>query len=143
MSRKKHSRRGTTAVEMALVIPIIFGLLFAAIDFSRAQNVRNTAALAAYEGAREGILPGRTASGIQQVVQANIDTLGIVDAVITVTPTTITPRTSEITVVVTTPMDSNLYAYSKFFAGKTITTTCTLARESELTKQSQDATLTQ
>ncbi|TWU50508.1 TadE-like protein [Rubripirellula tenax] len=130
-------------MEMALVIPIIFGLLFAAIDFSRAQNVRNTAALAAYEGAREGILPGRTASGIQQVVQANIDTLGIVDAVITVTPTTITPRTSEITVVVTTPMDSNLYAYSKFFAGKTITTTCTLARESELTKQSQDATLTQ
>ncbi|WP_186776548.1 TadE/TadG family type IV pilus assembly protein [Rubripirellula reticaptiva] len=136
MNRTLRQRRGTTAIELALVIPVLFGLLFAAIDFARVQNIRDTASLAAYEGARQGILPGKSAATVREVAQENIDALGVLDAVITVTPSTITDQTPEITVSIDTPLSTNLYAYCSFFKNKTIHATCSLKRESELTGMS-------
>ncbi|MGB7329308.1 MAG: TadE/TadG family type IV pilus assembly protein [Rubripirellula sp.] len=136
VKRKANRRRGTTAIETALVIPVLFALLFAAIDFARVQNIRDTASLAAYEGARQGILPGKSAATVHDVVQDNIDALGIMDAVITVTPSTITDQTPQITVSIDTPLSTNLYAFCSFFENKTVHATCSLKRESELTGMS-------
>lgn len=134
IKQRLRRRTGTTAIEMALIIPILFGLLFAAVDFARVQNVRNTAALAAYEGARQGILPGGKRSDVMRAVRRSLRAVGVEGAAITIQPNAINDDTPRITVHIATPLDQNLWAYSTFFAGKTVTAECSLFRELELAK---------
>ncbi len=133
---KKTNRRGATAVEVAFVAPVLFALLFASIDIARVQNIRNTAALAAYEGARAGMLPGKSASEVLAIVQQNIAVVGINDASITITPSVIDDTTTEVTVGINAPLATNLYAFSTFFSGKHVTASCTLQREASLQQAS-------
>ncbi len=55
--RAASNRRAVAAVEMALVLPILFLLTFGAIEFGRAVMVCNVLTSAAREGARSGVLP--------------------------------------------------------------------------------------
>ena len=121
--------RGVTAVEMAFIIPIIFLFLLAAADFARANMIRNTLENAAFAGARRGMLPGADQFEIAAESQKILDILAIKDATITVTPTTITELTTQVTVSITAPMSSNLYAGISMLRGKSITRACSLTRE--------------
>lgn len=116
-------------VEFALTIPVLFLLVFGALEFTRVNTIRNTVANAAYEGARYGMLPGASSIAVRQKTQEILDTLGIQDASITVTPSVIEDDTEEITVVVDVPMDTNTYTMPNFTKGKTITRRVTLKRE--------------
>ena len=122
-------RRGTTAVEVAIVLPILFSLLFAAIDFSRANAIRNTAENAAYEGARRAIVPGATRAAVKFAAQDILDILAIKSAKVTVSPHPIRDSTEQVTVTVSVPLGRNLYASGHLLSGSTITKTCTLTRE--------------
>jgi Flp pilus assembly protein TadG len=127
-STNRH-RRGTTAVEVAIVLPLLLLLLFAAIDYSRANSIRNTAENAAYEGARRAIVPGGTGQAAKDTANEILNILSIKNASVTVTPTTITNTTPQISVTVGVPLGVNLYAASPFLTATTITRTCTLTRE--------------
>lgn len=129
-SQKSDSaRRGTTVVEVALVLPLILMLFFAAVDFSRANSIRNTAENAAYEGARRAIVPGATKQSALDEANAILNILSINTATVTVNPETITNSTPQVTVTVSVPLGSNLYAASPFLTSTTISRTCTLTRE--------------
>ncbi|MBX3440075.1 MAG: pilus assembly protein, partial [Planctomycetaceae bacterium] len=54
-------RGGATTVELAIVLPVLFLFVFSAIEFSRLNMLRHLASVAAYEGARQGIVLGATA----------------------------------------------------------------------------------
>ncbi len=123
------ARQGTTVVEVAIVLPLILMLFFAAIDFSRANSIRNTAENAAYEGARRAIVPGATKQSALDEANVILGLLSIHSATITVSPETITNSTPQVTVTVTVPLGSNLYAASPFLTSTTISRTCTLTRE--------------
>ena len=128
--RLSSSRRtGVTTVELAITVPILFTVLFTALEFSRMNVVRHTAVNAAYEGARRGIVPGSSATDVQDVAQAVLDTVGTSGATITVTPAVITPQTTEVTVTVNIPIGQNGWIAPHFFAGQNVTTSCTLKRE--------------
>jgi Flp pilus assembly protein TadG len=67
----RHTDRGSAAVELALVLPLLLLVLFGVIDFGRMLNTQITLTEAAREGSRAAALgfdPGarvtRTANGI-------------------------------------------------------------------------------
>lgn len=126
------NRSGVTAVETAFVLPVVFILLFAAIDFARVSNIRNTAATVTYEGARCAILPGKSEQDVLEIVQKGLADLDIAGATILIEPTVITEETPQVTVTVSVPLSQNLYASSAVFDGQTIESSCSLTRESAL-----------
>lgn len=53
---RRGSRRGQSAVEMALILPVLLVVLMGIIEFSRALFTRSVLSNAAREGARYGII---------------------------------------------------------------------------------------
>lgn len=132
MQRRKVNRQGATVVEFAVTAPILFLLLFACWEVSRANMLRNLARSAAYEGARKGIVPGATVDEVRDGAQAVLSAVGIRDATITVTPGTITKTTPSVTVDIDIPINDNTYVVPFFFRDKTMESTCVMTREDSL-----------
>jgi len=125
-----NHRRGATTVEFAVVLPMLILFVFAALEFSRANMLRNTIENAAFEGARIGIVPGASATDVEAAAQNLLDMLRINDSTITVSPTPIDATTTAVTVTVSAPMSiANNYVTPKFFLGNTLTASITLPCE--------------
>ena len=122
-------RRGALTVEFALTLPLVFMLLFGAIEFLYVNMIRCSAETAAYEGARRGVVPGATAANATAAAQEILDAVGTRNEKITVTPSTITPTTPSVTVTIEVPLDSNSLISPRYMRGKTLRKTCTLQRE--------------
>ena len=127
--RRRLPPRGATTVEFALTAPILFFFIFAALEFSRAHMIYHTCENAAYEGARRGIVPGATQQNVIDTTHSILNSVSVTGLMITVTPTNITSDTTEVTVVISVPIDSNSWVTPLFFLGKTASVTCTLQRE--------------
>ena len=123
-------RDGATTVEFAVVLPLLILFVFAALEFSRANMLRNTIENAAFEGARSGIVPGATSSDARTAAQDLLNMLRINDSTVTISPATIDDTTESVTVTVATPMSiANHYVTPKFFLGDTLTASITLPCE--------------
>jgi Flp pilus assembly protein TadG len=116
-------------VEFAICAPILFMFFFAALEFSRVNMIRQTIENATYEGSRRGIVPGATAADCQNAAQLVLNTVSANGATIDVTPTVITPSTTEVTVSISVPVGSNSWVAPVFFAGKTLSNEMTMRRE--------------
>ena len=128
MRKLKSLRAGAVTVETAIALPILFLFTFTAIEFSRVNMMRNTAANAAYEGARAGIVPGATAAECEAAANQLLDFVDIDGGTAVATP--ITPDSTDVTVTVTIPInDTNSFVTPRFYLGKTLTSTVTLPRE--------------
>ena len=83
-TRRLFQREGTTAVEMALVLPIFLTVVFGCMEFSRLSMIRSQTANAAYEGARFAMVQGSTEADATQAVDRGLGILGIQGATTTV-----------------------------------------------------------
>ena len=84
-SRKSGSRReGATAVEFALVAPILFLIIFACIEFARMMMTVAMIEQSAFEAARNVAVLGSTAAEGEAIVREELGFFGIDDAEITV-----------------------------------------------------------
>ena len=92
--RKGTDRRGAAAVEFALTAPILFLFFFAALEFGRYNMIQQTANNAAFEAARQCILPGASASDGQTAGLGVLSKVGITGGTVTISPTTITKTTA-------------------------------------------------
>ncbi|MCA9139781.1 MAG: pilus assembly protein [Planctomycetales bacterium] len=125
----QNRRRGSAMVEFAIAAPLLFFFFFAAFEFCRVAMIRHTVDNAVYEGCRQAIVPGAT-SGVARSTAANIlGTLGLSGSTITVTPSTITNQTPDVTLTVEVSLDDNTFVPPQFFGGKKITRTLTMQRE--------------
>ncbi len=123
-------RRGATAVEFALTVPILFLFVIASFEFSRVVMLRNTIENAACEGARRGIVPGATALACEQSAQELLDIVRVNNATVDATPDPIAPNSEEVTLDITVPLDaSNGYLLPRYFLGREIQATITLPRQ--------------
>lgn len=122
-------RRGTTAVEFAVVLPLALTTFFGLIEFSRVNVIRNGVKNAAYQGARAAIVPGGDETIARQKSLAALNYVSVSNATITITPATIADDTAEITVEVDVPLAGNLWTVPKYFSGKRVKQSCTLTRE--------------
>jgi hypothetical protein len=112
------------------VIPIIFTTFFAAFEFCKLAMLRHTLDNAVYEASRQSILPGADANSISAKAKQVLVSMGIVDAVVTVSPSVIDESTKNVTVKVSIPLNkaSNLPVPEKYSISRSLT----MARERSL-----------
>lgn len=128
---QKHAKRtGAVLVEFALAAPITFVMVFALIEFSRVAMLTNTAENAAYEGCRAAIIPGGTADKARAAANRLMSSVGAVGSTVTVTPANITEATTEVTVQISLPLNSNAWFIPTFTRNQTLIKRCKLTRES-------------
>lgn len=121
-------RRGAAAVEFALTAPLFFLFLFAGLEFSRANILRNLCDNAALEAARVGIIPGATAEKCIASANESLTILNVRNATVTVEPNVIGPTTPEVTINVTIPLGDNAMPMSQFVMGSQLQRSVTLKR---------------
>ena len=125
-----HKRGGAVTVEFAIALPILMLFTFTGIEFARVNMIRNTAANAAYEGARQGIVPGATAAECEAAADQLLNLVEINGGTAVATPNPILPSSDSVTVVVTVPITSaNSFVTPQFYLGKSIVASVSLPRE--------------
>ena len=128
---QRKRRSGAVTVETAVIFPVVVLFFFAQFELVRLNNIRNSVYMAAYEGARAGIVPGATASDCQNSANTILNAVSAMNSTVTVTPGTITDDTEEVTVVVSVPLDNNSWTTPLYAPGKTLTASVTLTREKD------------
>ncbi len=123
------NRAGGVAVETAVVLPVLFMMMFGAVDCARLNMVRNTAQNAAYEGARNAITPGATASDAATVAQKVLNGVGIKNYTVSVSPSTITTATDTVTVTITVPLKDNSWTAAASRTTRNMVRSCTMSVE--------------
>lgn len=112
-SRQNLPRRGASSVEFAIVLPILLLFVGASIEFTRLAMVRHVTDNASYEAARWVIVPGASEQEARDRALAVLDTLGLQNATITISPSPIEEDTSAVTVRVVVPLDDNRWILMK------------------------------
>jgi Flp pilus assembly protein TadG len=132
-------RRGTAAVEFAVILPFVMVLFLGIIEFGRVLMVQQILTNAAREGCRNAVLPGGTINNAKSVVStylgnANITLSDLANQVsVNPDPATSSQGTS-ITVTVTVPFSSVSWLPSPIFmTGKSLSATVVMRMESNNT----------
>ncbi len=131
-SRNNRRRRGALAVEMALTLPVLLLFLFASYEFGRANFLRHAAEGAAYEGARQGIVPGASVSDVQREVEFVLNSIGARDSDITIEPAVLTDDTKTVKVTIEISMARNTFFGKIFTRNLVLVGQCELNREGSL-----------
>jgi Flp pilus assembly protein TadG len=126
---KSNARDGTVTVEMAIIAPFVFLLIFGAVEFGRLNILRHAVSNAAYEAARHGMVPGATAAEMTAHAEQHLSAVSASGATVQVTPATVDEQTDTVTVQVSVPMDQNSWITPMFTSGSQIEGTCTLQTE--------------
>ncbi len=111
------NRRAATVVEMAFVLPVIFLFFTAMIEISRLLMLQHSVDTAAYEGARNAMVPGATAQDAIDSAQKLLTAARLKSATVTIDPPIITEQTAVVTVTVQLPVDKNSWISPFFFKG--------------------------
>jgi Flp pilus assembly protein TadG len=125
-------RRGTAAVEFAVVAPVFFLFSLGIIEIGRAMMVQTVLTNAAQEGARAGALNGAQNSDVTSAVNTYLANAGISGASSTPTPS---PPSSanpgqDIRVTVTIPYSSVSWLPTPSYLGSaTLSATAIVQRE--------------
>ena len=82
--RRLFLREGATTVEMALVLPVFFAVVFGCLEFSKVSMVRSQIANATYEAARFAMVQGSGTDDAEESVDRTLALHGIRGAVTTV-----------------------------------------------------------
>lgn len=69
---RKHARRATTVVEMAVMAPLFVTAMLGILEIGYAFMVKQTVTMAAREGARAAALPGGTLNDAEAAVDATM-----------------------------------------------------------------------
>ena len=114
----KHSERGSTAVEFALILPILASLVFGAIDFGRMLWFKEVLVNATRVGARQGTLfaSGNGQAEIEAAVAASLAAGGVDASGLTVVANGVgSPQGQPLNVVSTIPW--NYFIIDKLVPG--------------------------
>lgn len=75
--QRRHQRRASATVEMAVVTPLLLTMLFGIIEYGWVFSVRQAMVHASREGARTASLPGSTDSEIETRINEQLAPLGL------------------------------------------------------------------
>ena len=128
--KSQRQRQGAVTVEMAIAVPILFLMVFAALEFCGMNVIRHSVDNAAYEGARRGIVPGATVADIEAQANLIMAAAGATNVVVDVNPPVIDVDTEELTVTITVPVVGNGWISPIFFSRDDVLVgTCRMLRE--------------
>jgi Flp pilus assembly protein TadG len=135
--RRRHDRRGTSAVEFAFIAPVFFMLVIGMVEFGRAMMVQQALTNAARQGARLATLdstnnssnPTSTSLVTTEVNQA-LSAANISGASTVISPSLPAVAGQDISVTVSVPYTSVTWVPSPWFlGGATLTANCVMRRE--------------
>lgn len=126
---RTDARSGSVTVETAIILPVVFAIMFAAVDCARLNMLRNSVQNAAYEGARSAITPGSTATDAKDAAKKVLNGIGVKSYTITVSPSTITTSTDKVTVTISVPLKSNSWTAAAAKTTKNLVRSCTMTIE--------------
>lgn len=127
---RKHARQGAVVVEFAITVPLLFAIVMGAIEFSRANMLTHTTAIAATEAARKAIIPGAVAADSKNAAMRELGIAGITEATVELDPPVITDDVDQVTVNLTVPIGGrNGYTLARIFLGRELFKSVTLQRE--------------
>ncbi len=92
--KKKASRLAASAVEFALVAPLMIAFTFGLVELGRMMLVKQTATHATREGARIAIRPTATTSEVVERVNDELALMGIQNATVETVPASVESATS-------------------------------------------------
>lgn len=127
IQRKKCcSRRGTSAVELAVVLPVVIILLLGAIEVGRAVSVQHALTKAARAGCRVYCVADNTAEQAEAAVDAALASSGYGNYRITWDPPTseeIDTDLEPVTVIISIDYEDVAWGPPWFMAGRSVTGT--------------------
>ena len=128
-------RSGLATVEFAIVLPVLITLTLGTLDLCSMMFLRESAVLAAYEGARQGVGRGGTDADVNDRVtefldERNVTYTGNVCA-ISAPGFGGADVLENVTVTVTIPTEGNLILASDMIGGFEITASVTMRKEFE------------
>ena len=127
--RIARKRQGTTTVEVAICLPVLFMFLFSAYELSRCNMLLHAAESAAYEGARVGIVPGATKEKIEDAVAFVLVSVGATNFNVNITPEVIDLGTEKVKVEVELNLSDNTAMPQMFIDDLRLRGECELTRE--------------
>ncbi len=128
-----YKRRGATAIELAVTLPVLIFMVFTGVEFSRLTSARHVVDNASYEACRHVIVPGATAEEAIAAANEVLHRFHIDNAQITINPPEITEATARVSVEVSVPSDGFSWGIaSRLFNGSLASTTSLLTERSPL-----------
>ncbi len=127
--RQLPSRRGALTVEVAICLPILITFLFACYEVAHANMLLHATESAAYEAARVGIVPGAKPAKIREAAAFVLNSVGVRNFTLTMTPDPITTKTNSVKIVILVPFRGNTAVSQMFVRDPTFRGQCELTRE--------------
>lgn len=129
----KSRRQGVATVEVAICLPVLLVFTLATMDLCSLLFLKETATIAAYEAARQGVGKGRTDAFAIARGEEFLNDRGIVfqgGAITVGSPSFDTAAALEnVTVTVALPCDGNLIAPGGLYGGWNVTAQVTMRKE--------------
>lgn len=128
----RFRRRGTAAVEFAILAPIFFILIFGMIEYGRMVMVQQILTNAAREGARVATLSDTTTTKVTTAANSYLTAAKISGSTIAVSPNppSAAGAGNAVSVTISVPFNQVSWFPSPFFLnGKTLSYTATMRRE--------------
>ena len=102
-----QGRCGATAVEFALVCPIILAVMFGMIEISRMSTIVDAARTSVISGVREARVADASSASVEQEMKEVLDLFGIRESEISISPSVIGSDTERVTIGIDVPFNSN------------------------------------
>ena len=130
-SRRCDSRRGIAATEFAVCLPVLVLLMLGIIETSTMIFLKQSLAIAAYEGTHVGVMPDGTASDVTATCNDILADRRVNSATIEVIPNDIASLEPGefFEVRVSAPTDPNAILPLTYFGGMTLQSSATLMKE--------------
>ena len=124
-------REGVAAVELAVCLPVIVVLVFAAIESCSMIYITQALHCATYEGVRAAVLPTAENGQVLQRTQQILDGHGIKGTTITLVPSDVSNADPGqlVRVRIRTSCDANRISPSFFFGGRNVEVQTTMVKE--------------
>lgn len=120
-------------MEFAVISPLVFLLIFGSIEFGRGMMVVHTMEEAVRTGCRMAIVDGATTSEVETAVQTLLNSNGITNYTLAISPALAsTCQWEPVTVSVTANYSDVSWLPTLLYLGdRTLTATCTLPQEGD------------
>ena len=126
-----RSRNGVAAVETAILLPLLLLITFSSLELSNMVFQKQGLTIASYEGAKIATSPGTTDSQARARVQEILTARSLTNTSISITPaiTTLTPRGTMVTVVVTSDDSAAGVMSTRMFTPRTLRSETAMVRQ--------------